>query len=360
MSTITTTALAPTVAHVANFIEEHEVGPTNGSMSSNFVMNKELLTSVVERMGGNEAFLKSHAELLAETSGVNDTRLLSEFHYSDEENLKFWDDNRSNILDGLERIAEKTGDESIEAMVGIWFEDTDIDESDIKTAINEPASDYKSASKARKEVCSWLSFNAISNARLGFVAYTEELTDDEHEGTHCPTGDVILYVRDACGVNSNDFSVDIKANDYSNFERFIIAAREKLNASGGYSPTMLHFGVVDAGFEAEFLIDNGRLNSELWRVMPMSERQIGVLTAYIGATGIKDIKEAEVLLSDAELAWIGEYRDEESVVVGFLEDSEVEEDMIRAILPHLHLGSFVGAITQNRKIYKNTHFEIRG
>lgn len=181
MNTAITTPLVPTTKHVANFIEEHEEGATDGSMGSEFVMNKELLTAVVDRMGGDEAFLKSHAELLAEISGTNDPEKSSEFHYSDEDNLKFWDANRDNILDNLERNAEKVGDESIEAMLGVWFDETEIDEDDIEAAINEPDCDYASSSEARKEICSWLGFNAISNARLGFVSYMEYLADGYYD-----------------------------------------------------------------------------------------------------------------------------------------------------------------------------------
>lgn len=173
--------LVPTVAHVTAFIEEHEEGFSDGSMGSDFVMNKELVTAVVERMGGKEAFLVAHAELLAEIDGSKVSTEKSPFHYSDEDNLKFWDAESSNIMDNLERSAEKVGDESVGAMVRVWFDETEIDEDDIEAALDEPACDYDSSSEARKEVCSWLGYNAISAARLGFITYMEAVAAGDYQ-----------------------------------------------------------------------------------------------------------------------------------------------------------------------------------
>ena len=80
-------SIKPTVEHVDAFIEEHEDFNTDGNMGSVFVMNKTLVTAVIERLGGKAKFLEAHAELLAEISGERDQKTKSEFHYSDEDNL---------------------------------------------------------------------------------------------------------------------------------------------------------------------------------------------------------------------------------------------------------------------------------
>lgn len=169
----TTTKIKPTLNHVTAFIEAHNEGMTNDYHTSDFFMNKALVEAVMDRVGGKEAFLVAHTVKMDETLNPSGISQPFTYDYSDEDNLKFWDDHREDILDSLGRITQSSGYDSAAEMVGYWFEDTPHCPARIANAFTAPKRSYAKSSAVRKEVCAWLSLAAITDAYVDFVCYMD-------------------------------------------------------------------------------------------------------------------------------------------------------------------------------------------
>ena len=79
------------------------------------------------------------------------------------------------------------------------------------------------------------------------------------------------------------------------------------------------------------------------------------------AARITDIGEAEVTLSNAELAYIGEYRNNAEVVDEFLEeDAELDANITQVLRPHINTDNLAESLMMDRKVQGNYHFRIQG
>lgn len=171
MTIADTKPIIATSRHVEDFINNHDDSVGEAGIHSDFYMNKALLNAIIDRIGGVVEFAATYNEKKIEND--HPSSLTFNYKYRDADNLKFWDDNRANIIDGLERGARHAGEESAVAMVGFWFEDTKHCPQHIKEAFIEPACDYDVSSPARKEVCSWLSLAAITDAFVDFFCFMD-------------------------------------------------------------------------------------------------------------------------------------------------------------------------------------------
>lgn len=168
-----TDSITPTINHVDDFIAGHSDRLAGTESHPRFFMNKELLNAIIEREGGTEAFLAGYFKQVEKAPAGMDVSMHFSFDYPAEDNLKFWDKYRDDIIDGLTRHAQHAGEDSAAELVGYWFEDTKHYPADIEAAFAEKACSINQSSTCRKEVCSWLSVATIADAYTDFICYMD-------------------------------------------------------------------------------------------------------------------------------------------------------------------------------------------
>lgn len=158
------------------FIESHDdsvlIANDQGGFTnseSRWNMNKELALALIKQLGGDDEFLESY-----EDAKRKDADELVGFFFETDA-LNFFDQNRTNILDGVKRHAERVNVDTAIGMMGVWFDEHDsIDMDDIAAAIYEPVKPFTESSFARQEVCLWLAQSAASEVCHDFINYLKE------------------------------------------------------------------------------------------------------------------------------------------------------------------------------------------
>lgn len=118
------------------------------NLESRWAMNRELVEAVIERMGGEDSFLQTYNDIM--DNDIDDLQGFS----SDGDALKFFDENRDNLLDALKRQAERVGGSAAIELVAEWLdEDPLLDLDVIAAALYEPACDIEASSYGRVAVC---------------------------------------------------------------------------------------------------------------------------------------------------------------------------------------------------------------
>lgn len=163
---MTTSSQISTMDHVTAFIDSH-------AKDDSYASNKDMLCPIIERVGGKEVFFATYMEKMREQSKTNSVSLNFYYPYADEDNLKFWDAHRDNIIAGFQHHVDMLGYDCAASMLSQIFDDTNYSINQIAAALNEKPCDYTNSSPARKQICSWLSLAAISDAYTDFVGYMD-------------------------------------------------------------------------------------------------------------------------------------------------------------------------------------------
>lgn len=154
--------------NVTAFINAHESSKVGTISQADYSMNKELLCAVIDRIGGKDVFLASYIKNVKESKHPSGINLNFKYDYPNEDNLKFWDAHRENIMAGFQRHADGLGYDSAVTMLSEIFEDKSHSDNSIEAALSAEPCDYASSTAARKEICTWLSLAAISDAYIDF------------------------------------------------------------------------------------------------------------------------------------------------------------------------------------------------
>lgn len=189
------------------------------------------------------------------------------------------------------------------------------------------------------------------------------MSTNQEVAIDCPTGRVKVFFINKSNslMGYDDITIELYADDYHSRDAMMQDATEKLTGlvDGGVVNPYIYD--INAGFKTRFLRNKGVVNAELWNMMRMDKRQIGVLEAYIEAFGITDIGEAEVTLSNAEQAYIGEYKDNAAVVGEYLEeDAKLDANTIQVLTPHINIDTLAESLMMDRKVNGNYQFRIQG
>lgn len=158
------------------FIESHDdsvlIANDQGGFTnseSRWNMNKELALALIKQLGGDDEFLESYED----AKRKDPDELVGFFFETDA--LNFFDQNRTNILDGVKRHAERVNVDTAIGMMGVWFDEHDsIGMDDIAAAIHEPVKPFTESSFARQEVCLWLAQSAASEVCHDFINYLDD------------------------------------------------------------------------------------------------------------------------------------------------------------------------------------------
>ena len=178
-------------------------------------------------------------------------------------------------------------------------------------------------------------------------------------GIDCPTGDVKVFFINKSNslMGYDDKTIELYANKYNSKEDMMQDATDKIIAlvDGGVVNPYIYS--INAGFKTNLVLTKGVVSSELWNLMRMDKRQIGVLEAYIASYNITDIGEAEVTLGDAEIAYIGEYKDNTHFITSYLEDSlGLEDSVIEVLIQHINIDNLADVLTADHRIHGDYHF----
>ena len=149
----------------------------------------------------------------------------------------------------------------------------------------------------------------------------------------------------------------LRLEDYPSKEAFIADATKKVAVLTGEKNPTLFF--LDWDFNnSEGLISENDIDEQLWYLMTISDTTLDKILAYRELFGCNDDETYEQSLVKADKQYVCHFDSVADMATHYLENAELEDNLLSVILPHVNLESLGASLLQDMKECDGYYFKV--